>query len=201
MVRARRRQVASCRFRSGAVINPTGCAISFPRPVLDLTHHCHDIVLVSQIVVGPQGLRANGPSGKRHPLRQNHQRLFFGAFPTIPRGWLVAVDWTFGIARSWGTRCWSRSSLAHFLALNKAITLLGATFHYHQSCPSFVRWDLALCHWLFTHCPIFFPGRNDRARSPNKSWHGAWAALPWGPWWRCSGPLLGLSAGPFIRHR
>ena len=62
----------------------------------------------------------------------------------------VGLGLFFGIAPLWGYQMIAAAAAAHFLRLNKAITLLASNISIPPMMPLILYGALALGHWLFT---------------------------------------------------
>jgi uncharacterized protein (DUF2062 family) len=122
------------------------------RPVLDLAHiTCMNIGLVLQSWLVPRSLRHAWSTGKSQSLRKTVEE-FFVEHAEDP--WRVALavglGFFFGIAPIWGYQMIAAGTVAHWLRLNKPITLLASNISIPPFMPFILYGALALGHWLFT---------------------------------------------------
>jgi uncharacterized protein (DUF2062 family) len=122
------------------------------RPVVDLTRiTVMNIGLVLQSWIIPQSLRIAWSFGKRKTIRQTIAD-FFSEHAHEPARVALAVGLGLfcGIAPIWGYQMLAAATLAHFLRLNKAITLIASNISIPPIMPFILYGGLAMGHWLFT---------------------------------------------------
>ncbi|HXD51338.1 MAG TPA: DUF2062 domain-containing protein, partial [Burkholderiales bacterium] len=122
------------------------------RPVKDLSHiTIMNIGLVLQSWCVPRSLRVAWSSGEhtgfRHAVRE-----FFSEHAQDPLklSLSVGLGLFFGIAPIWGYQMIVAAAAAHFLGLNKAITLVASNVSIPPVMPFILYSALALGHWMFT---------------------------------------------------
>lgn len=122
------------------------------RPVRDLAHiTIMNIGLVLQSWVVPRTLRVAWSYGERKSMRKTVEE-FFGehAHDPLRLSLAVGLGLFFGIAPIWGYQMIAAAAAAHFLRLNKAITLLASNISIPPMMPLILYGALALGHWLIT---------------------------------------------------
>jgi uncharacterized protein (DUF2062 family) len=122
------------------------------RPVQDLAHiTIMNIGLVIQSWVVPQSLRTAWSFGERKSPRDAIGEFFAeNARDPFRMALAVGLGLFFGIAPIWGYQMIAAVAAAHFLRLNKAITLLASNISIPPMMPLIFYAALALGHWLFT---------------------------------------------------
>jgi uncharacterized protein (DUF2062 family) len=122
------------------------------RPVLDLAHiTLMNIGLVLQSWVVPQPLRVAWSRGERKTFRGIVGEFFADhAQDPLRLALAVGLGLFFGIAPIWGYQMIAAATVAHWLGLNKAITLLASNISIPPVMPFILYTGLALGHWLFT---------------------------------------------------
>jgi uncharacterized protein (DUF2062 family) len=122
------------------------------RPVRDLAHiTIMNIGLVLQSWFLPRPLRRAWSLGKRESLRKTIGEFFSEhAHDPMRLSLAVGLGLFFGIAPIWGFQMIAALAVAHFLRLNKAITLLASNISIPPMMPLILYAALALGHWLFT---------------------------------------------------
>ena len=132
------------------------------RPVVDLTRiTVMNIGLVLQSWIIPQSLRIAWSFGKRKTTRQTIAD-FFSEHAHEPARVALAVGLGLfcGIAPIWGYQMLAAATLAHFLRLNKAITLIASNISIPPIMPFILYGGLALGHWLFTGHALNFSSQH-----------------------------------------
>jgi uncharacterized protein (DUF2062 family) len=120
--------------------------------VRDLAHiTIMNIGLVLQSWVVPRTLRVAWSYGERKSMRKTVEE-FFGehAHDPLRLSLAVGLGLFFGIAPIWGYQMIAAAAAAHFLRLNKAITLLASNISIPPMMPLILYGALALGHWLIT---------------------------------------------------
>jgi len=174
------------------------------RPVLDLTRiTLMNIGLVLQSWVVPQRLRAEWSLGTKATLRQTI-RGFFSEHSHDPArlAFAVGLGLFCGIAPIWGYQMLVAVALAHFLRLNKAITLVASNISIPPVMPFILFGGLALGHWLFTgHWLDLSPREMTRARSLEYVWQWCVGSLVLGTVVAMFGSVTTYLLARFLRHR
>jgi uncharacterized protein (DUF2062 family) len=122
------------------------------RPVRDLAHiTIMNIGLVIQSWIVPKSLRIAWSFGERKSPRKAFGEFFAeNAREPWRMSLAVGLGLFFGIAPIWGYQMISAVAVAHFLRLNKAITLVASNISIPPMMPLIFYTALALGHWLFT---------------------------------------------------
>jgi uncharacterized protein (DUF2062 family) len=122
------------------------------RPVRDLAHiTIMNIGLVIQSWVVPRSLRVAWSFGERKSPRKAISEFFAeNAHDPLRMSLAVGLGLFFGIAPIWGYQMIVALAAAHFLRLNKAITLLASNISIPPMMPLILYGALALGHWMFT---------------------------------------------------
>jgi uncharacterized protein (DUF2062 family) len=122
------------------------------RPVRDLAHiTIMNIGLVIQSWVVPRTLRIAWSFGEQKLQRKTIGEFFTdNAHDPLHMSLAVGLGLFFGIAPIWGCQMIMAVAAAHFLRLNKAITLLASNISIPPMMPLILYAALALGHWLFT---------------------------------------------------
>jgi uncharacterized protein (DUF2062 family) len=122
------------------------------RPVRDLAHiTTMNIGLVLQSWVVPRTLRVAWSYGEKKSLRNSIGEFFVEhAHDPLRLSLAVGLGLFFGIAPIWGYQMIAAAAAAHFLRLNKAITLLASNISIPPMMPLILYAALALGHWLMT---------------------------------------------------
>lgn len=122
------------------------------RPVRDLAHiTIMNIGLVIQSWIVPRALRAAWSFGeKKSPRRALAEFFAENAHDPWRMALAVGLGLFFGIAPIWGYQMLAAVAAAHFLRLNKAITLVASNISIPPMMPLILYSALALGHWLFT---------------------------------------------------
>jgi uncharacterized protein (DUF2062 family) len=122
------------------------------RPVRDLAHiTTMNIGLVLQSWVVPRTLRMAWSHGEKKSLRKSIGEFFVEhAHDPLRLSLAVGLGLFFGIAPIWGYQMIAAAAVAHFLRLNKAITLLASNISIPPMMPLILYAALALGHWVMT---------------------------------------------------
>jgi uncharacterized protein (DUF2062 family) len=122
------------------------------RPVRDLAHiTIMNMGLVLQSWLVPQTLRVAWSLGQRNTLRKTVAEFFAEhAHDPLRLSLAVGLGLFFGIAPIWGYQMIVAAAAAHFLRLNKAISLLASNISIPPMVPFILYGSMALGHWLFT---------------------------------------------------
>jgi uncharacterized protein (DUF2062 family) len=122
------------------------------RPVKDLAHiTIMNIGLVLQSWFVPKSLRTAWSFGERKSLRKTIAEFFSDhAHDPVRLSLAVGLGLFFGIAPLWGFQMVAAATAAHFLRLNKAITLVASNISIPPMMPIILYGALALGHWMFT---------------------------------------------------
>jgi len=134
------------------VYQPEQLRHSHFRPVLDLAHiTLMNIGLVLQSWFVPQPLRMAWSRGEKKSFRELG-REFFADQAGDPKRMAMAIGLGlfFGIAPFWGYQMIAAATVAHFLKLNKAITILASNISIPPMMPFIFYGALAFGHWMFT---------------------------------------------------
>src|SRR6266446_989639 len=99
----------------------------------------------------PRTLRVAWSSGEKQTLRRILGEFFAEhAHDPLRLSLAVGLGLFFGIAPIWGYQMMAAATAAHFLRLNKAITLLASNISIPPMMPFILYGALALGDWLFT---------------------------------------------------
>ena len=131
---------------------PDQIRLSHFRPVKDLAHITFmNIGLVAQSWLVPKKLRVLWSLGKKESLWQTISDFFdeYAHEPARVAG-AVGLGLFCGIAPFWGVQMLVAATLAHWLRLNKAITLLASNISIPPLVPFIIYGATVLGHWLFT---------------------------------------------------
>jgi uncharacterized protein (DUF2062 family) len=122
------------------------------RPVRDLAHiTLMNIGLVLQSWFVPRTLRVAWSFGEKQSLRRTIGEFFAEhAHDPLRMSLAVGLGLFFGIAPLWGFQMVAAAATAHFLRLNKAITLLASNISIPPMVPFILYGALALGHWMVT---------------------------------------------------
>ena len=122
------------------------------RPVKDLAHiTIMNIVLVLQSWCVPRSLRVAWSSGEHKGFRAAAREFFSDhAHDPLRLSLAVGLGLFFGIAPIWGYQMIVAAAVAHFLRLNKAITLVASNISIPPVMPFILYGALALGHWMLT---------------------------------------------------
>ena len=149
--------------------------LSHFRPVRDLAHiTIMNIGLVLQSWFVPRSLCVAWSFGKKKSLRITVAEIFSeNAHEPGRLAGAVGLGLFFGIAPLWGLQTVTALAIAHFLRLNKAITLLASNISIPPMMPFILYTALALGHWMFTGENLgfdFSPTQMTRARALEYLW-------------------------------
>jgi len=150
------------------------------RPVLDFAHiTIMNIGLVLQSWVVPRTLRAAWSFGEKKTLRQTFGEFFTEhAHDPLRLSLAVGLGLFFGIAPIWGYQMILAATVAHWLRLNKAITLLASNISIPPMMPFILYGALALGHWLFAGQPLdLTPQQMTKSRALEYLWQWAVGSL------------------------
>lgn len=158
-----------CTYEIGKV------GLSHFRPVRDLAHiTIMNIGLVLQSWLVPRSLRVAWSFGRKKSLRTTVAEIFSeNAHEPGRLACAVGLGLFFGIAPLWGIQMVTAMAMAHFLRLNKAITLLASNISIPPMMPLILYAALALGHWMFTGENLGFdisPSQMTRARALEYLW-------------------------------
>jgi len=122
------------------------------RPVRDLAHiTLMNIGLVIQSWTVPGPLRVAWSFGEKKSLSKTVGEFFAEhAHDPLRLSLAVGLGLFFGIAPIWGYQMLVAAAVAHWLGLNKAITLVASNISIPPMMPFILYGALALGHWLFT---------------------------------------------------
>ena len=145
------------------------------RPVRDLAHiTIMNVGLVLQSWFVPQPLRVAWSIGEKKSLRKMVAEIFAdNAHEPGRLAGAVGLGLFFGIAPLWGLQTVAALTAAHFLRVNKAITLLASNISIPPMIPLILYAALALGHWLSTGEPVgfdFLPSQMTKARALEYFW-------------------------------
>jgi uncharacterized protein (DUF2062 family) len=122
------------------------------RPVRDLAHiTIMNIGLVLQSWFVPRTLRVAWSFGERKTIQKTIGDFFAEhAHDPARLAGAVGLGLFFGIAPIWGYQMLVAAAIAHWLRLNKAITLVASNISIPPMMPFILYGALALGHWIFT---------------------------------------------------
>jgi uncharacterized protein (DUF2062 family) len=122
------------------------------RPVVDLARiTIMNIGLVLQSWFVPQPLRTAWSLGQKTTPQQTIGNFFSEhAHDPLRMSLAVGLGLFCGIAPIWGYQMIVAAALAHFLRLNKAITLVASNISIPPMVPFILYGSMALGHWIFT---------------------------------------------------
>ena len=131
---------------------PDQIRLSHFRPVRDLAHiTIMNIGLVLQSWFVPRTLRVAWSFGKKFPLRKTLREFFTEhAHDPLRMSLAVGLGLFFGIVPIWGVQMAVAATVAHFLRLNKAITLTASNISIPPVAPVIIGIAFILGHWMFT---------------------------------------------------
>jgi uncharacterized protein (DUF2062 family) len=131
---------------------PDQIRLSHFRPVRDLAHITFmNIGLVLQSWFVPRTLRAAWSLGKKISPRKTLREFFTEhAHDPLRMSLAVGLGLFFGIVPIWGVQMAVAATVAHFLRLNKAITLTASNISIPPVAPLIIGVSFILGHWLFT---------------------------------------------------
>ncbi len=174
------------------------------RPVRDLAH----ITLVSirfvlQAWFVPLPLRAAWSRGERWSLAKS-ARAFLAdhAHDPLRLSLAVGLGLFFGIAPIWGYQMIAAATVAHWLRLNKIITLAASNISIPPMMPFILYGALALGHWMFTGQYLdLSPGQVTKARALEYLWQWAVGSVALGLLVATLGTAATYAAARLIRDR
>ena len=122
------------------------------RPVKDLAHITFmNIGLVLQSWFVPRKLRVVWSHGQKLPPSRTLYEIFSDqAHDPVRLSLAVGLGLFFGIVPVWGFQMAIAATVAHFLRLNKAITLVASNISIPPVAPFIVGVAFILGHWMFT---------------------------------------------------
>lgn len=122
------------------------------RPVKDLAHITFmNIGLVLQSWFVPRTLRVAWSCGKKiSPRTTLHEFFTEHAHDPLKLSLAVGLGLFFGIVPIWGVQMAVAATVAHWLRLNKAITLLASNISIPPIAPFIIGAAFILGHWMFT---------------------------------------------------
>jgi uncharacterized protein (DUF2062 family) len=122
------------------------------RPVRDLAHITFmNIGLVLQSWFVPRTLRVAWSLGEKKSCRKTIGDFFSEhAHDPLRMSLAVGLGLFFGIAPLWGYQMIAAAAAAHFLRLNKAITLLASNISIPPMVPFILYGGMAIGHWVLT---------------------------------------------------
>jgi uncharacterized protein (DUF2062 family) len=132
-----------------------------------------NIGLVLQSWIVPRKLRVAWSCGDRKSLWETIAAFFTEhARDPLRLSLAVGLGLFFGIAPIWGYQMLVAATAAHWLRLNKAITLLASNLSIPPVMPFILYSALALGHWLFTGQGLdFSPQQMTKTRALEYVWH------------------------------
>ena len=167
----------ACSYRSEQILQ------SHFRPVRDLAHiTMMNVGLVLQSWMVPQTLRASWSLGQRKTLGKTAGEFFAEhAHNPVRLAAAVGLGLFFGIAPIWGYQMVVAAAAAHWLRLNKAVTLLASNISIPPMMPLILYGALKLGHWMFTGLPLDLSMRQmTRERALEYLWQWAVGSLALG---------------------
>jgi uncharacterized protein (DUF2062 family) len=122
------------------------------RPVKDLAHiTLMNIGLVLQSWFVPRTLRVLWSLGKKASLSKTLREFFLDhAHDPVRMSLAVGLGLFFGIVPIWGFQMLVAATAAHFLRLNKVITLTASNISIPPVAPFIICGAFILGHWMFT---------------------------------------------------
>ena len=152
MIRAAWLEVPIVSVPARCIYRPEQLKHSHFRPVMDFIHiGLINAALIIQSWTIPRTLRANWCVGKRNSVVTTIKELFSDhAHDPLKMAMAVALGFFFGIAPIWGLQMIAAATIAHWLRLNKAITLLASNISIPPVMPFIFYGALVLGHWMFT---------------------------------------------------
>jgi uncharacterized protein (DUF2062 family) len=131
---------------------PHQIRLSHFRPVKDLAHITFmNIGLVLQSWFVPRTLRVLWSYGKKvAPLTTLREFFSDHAHDPLHVSLAVGLGLFFGIVPIWGFQMAAAAAVAHFLRLNKAITLVASNISIPPVAPVIAGLGFILGHWMFT---------------------------------------------------
>jgi uncharacterized protein (DUF2062 family) len=122
------------------------------RPVKDLAHiTLMNIGLVLQSWFVPRSLRVLWSFGKKASISRTLREFFSDhAHDPVRMSLAVGLGLFFGIVPIWGFQMVVAATVAHFLRLNKVITLVASNISIPPVAPFIIAGAFILGHWMFT---------------------------------------------------
>ncbi len=129
------------------------------RPVRDLAHITFmNIGLVLQSWFVPRALLVAWSCGKRFSTRRTlHEFFSEHAHSPLRMALAVGLGLFFGIVPIWGFQMALAATVAHWLRLNKAITIVASNISIPPFAPFIIGVGLIIGHWMFTGEVLKFP--------------------------------------------
>jgi uncharacterized protein (DUF2062 family) len=155
------------------VYEPEQLRQSHFRPVRDLAHiTIMNIGLVLQSWIVPRTLRVVWSFGEKKTLRKTIYEFFAEhAHDPLRLALAVGLGLFFGIAPFWGYQMLLAATVAHWLRLNKAITVLASNISIPPMMPFILYGALALGHWIFAGQPLeLSPHQMTKSRALEYLW-------------------------------
>lgn len=174
------------------------------RPVVDLARiTLMNIGLVLQSWTVPRRLRVAWSFGERKSLRKTIAEFFSEhAHDPWHMSLAVGLGLFFGIAPIWGYQMIAAAAVAHWLGLNKAITLVASNISIPPMMPFILYGSLALGHWLFTGQSLdFSPEQMTRERAMEYLGHWFVGSLVLGALVGGFGTLIAYTVAKLLRRR
>ena len=152
MIRAAWLEVPIIAVPAKCVYKPDQLMHSHFRPVMDFIHiGLINAGLIIQSWTIPIALRTSWCLGKKNSVVGTVKELFGeNAHDPLRLASAVALGFFFGIAPIWGVQMVAAATVAHWLRLNKAITLLASNISIPPMMPFIFYGALAFGHWIFT---------------------------------------------------
>ncbi|HEY4416081.1 MAG TPA: DUF2062 domain-containing protein [Verrucomicrobiae bacterium] len=121
------------------------------RPVKDLAHiTTMNIGLVAQSWLVPRSLRVKWSLGAKRSRRETFREIFSEHTNEPARlASAIGLGLFCGLAPIWGFQAVTCMALAHWLRLNKAITVVASHISLPPAVPFILFADLQIGHWLF----------------------------------------------------
>jgi uncharacterized protein (DUF2062 family) len=176
------------------------------RPVRDFTHiTIMNIGLVLQSWFVPRSLRVAWSFGENKSLRKTIVEVFAeNAHEPGRLAGAVGLGLFFGIAPIWGYQMVVATAVAHFLRLNKAITLLASNISIPPMMPFILYGALALGHWMFTGQTLgfdFSPQQMTKARALEYLWQWLVGSVALGVIVAMTGAITTYVIAQFVRKQ
>jgi uncharacterized protein (DUF2062 family) len=172
------------------------------RPIRDLAHiTLLGIGLVLQAWFVPLPLRMAWSRGERWSFgKAVHAFLADHAHDPLRLSLAVGLGLFFGIAPIWGYQMIAAATVAHWLRLNKIITLAASNISIPPMMPFILYGGLALGHWMFAgQCIDLSPDQMTRSRALEYLWQWAVGSVVLGVFVAAVGTALVYVAARFIR--
>jgi glycosyltransferase involved in cell wall biosynthesis len=174
------------------------------RPVRDLAHITFmNIGLVLQSWFVPRPLRVAWSFGEEKSLWGIlHEFFAEHAHDPLRMSLAVGLGLFFGIAPIWGYQMIVAAAAAHFLRLNKAITLVASNISIPPMVPFILYGAMLLGHWLFTGQRIdLSPHDMTRARSFEYLWEWLVGSVALGVLVAATGTLATYAVALVVRKK